>query len=287
MPDEKIITILGGGVGGLVTARELRKRLGRQHRIVLVDREARHVFSPSFLWLMVGKRRPENIWRDLSRLSRKGIEVVRGAVTAIDPESRRVEVDGRTIDSDYLVVALGADLEPGRVPGLADAGHNLYTLDGATEIRDTREEMARGRLVVLVASMPFKCPAAPYEAAMLLEDDLRKRGVRDTVDVTIFSPEPGPMGVTGPELSAAVRGMVEGRGIEYRPQHQIESVDPEARTLRFKDGAEESFDYLVYIPPHVAPQVVRDAGLTGDSGWVSVDRHTMRPGSMACTPSGT
>ena len=278
MPDEKIITILGGGVGGLVTARELRKRLGRQHRIVLVDREARHVFSPSFLWLMVGKRRPENIWRDLSRLSRKGIEVVRGAVTAIDPESRRVEVDGRTIHSDYLVVALGADLNPGLIPGLADAGHNLYTLDGATEIRDTREEMARGRLVVLVASMPFKCPAAPYEAAMLLEDDLRKRGVRDTVDVTVFSPEQGPMGVTGPELSAAVRGMVEGRGIEYRPQHQIESVDPEARTLRFKDGAEESFDYLVYIPPHVAPQVVRDAGLTGDSGWVSVDRHTMATG---------
>ena len=252
MPDEKIITILGGGVGGLVTARELRKRLGRQHRIVLVDREARHVFSPSFLWLMVGKRRPEQIWRDLSRVSKRGIEVVRGAVTAINPESRSVEVNGRTIDSDYLVVALGADLNPGLIPGLADAGYNLYTLDGATEIRDTREEMARGRLVVLVASMPFKCPAAPYEAAMLLEDDLRKRGVRDNVEVTVFSPEPGPMGVTGPKNSAAVRGMVEGRGIEYRPHHQIESVDPETRTLHFKGGAPRSHSITLSTSPHTS-----------------------------------
>jgi sulfide:quinone oxidoreductase len=62
------ITILGGGVGGLVTARELRKRLGKEHEIVLVDRESRHVFSPSFLWLMVGKRRPEQVWSDLSRV---------------------------------------------------------------------------------------------------------------------------------------------------------------------------------------------------------------------------
>ncbi len=275
MPAEKTITILGGGVGGLVTARELRKRLGKEHRIVLVDREARHVFSPSFLWLMVGKRRPEQVWRDLSRVSRKGIEVVAGDITAIDPETRTVKIGDRTIESDYLVVSLGADLRPEIVPGLADAGHNLYTLEGATDIRDTREGVTSGRLVVLVASMPFKCPAAPYEAAMLLEDDLQKRGVREDVSVTVFSPEPGPMGVTGPENSAAVRGMVESRGIEFRPQHKIESVDADARLLRFDDGSEEPFDYLTYIPPHAAPEVVVEAGLTGDSGWVSVDRNSL------------
>ncbi len=220
------ITILGGGVGGLVTARELRKRLGKEHEIVLVDRESRHVFSPSFLWLMVGKRRPEQVWSDLSRVSRKGIEVVQGDVTSIDPGTRAVTVEDRTIESDYLVVSLGADLAPKLVPGLADAGHNLYTLEGATAIRNTRSKLVNGRLVVLVTSMPFKCPAAPYEAAMLLGDDLQKRGVRDNVSVTVFSPEPGPMGVTGPENSAAVRAMVEIRGIEYQPQHRIESVDP-------------------------------------------------------------
>ncbi len=276
MATPKTITILGGGVGGLVTARELRKRLGKEHRIVLVDREARHVFSPSFLWLMVGKRRPEQVWRDLSRLSRKGIEVVHRDVTAIDPETRTVEVDGWSIESDYLVISLGADLKPDLVPGLADAGHNLYTLEGATEISESREGWKHGRLVVLVASMPFKCPAAPYEAAMLLEDDLRSRGVRDDFEVTLFSPEPGPMGVTGPENSAAVQEMVESRGIEYRPQHKVESVDPNARTLRFEDGTEESFDHLVYIPPHVAPNVVVNAGLTGESGWVPVDRSSLQ-----------
>lgn len=275
MPTASTITILGGGVGGLVTARELRKRLGKEHRIVLVDREARHIFSPSFLWLMVGKRRPEQVWSDLSRVSRKGIEVITGDVTSIDPKSRSVVVGDQTIESDYIVVALGADLRPDLVPGLEEAGHNLYSLEGATEIRDTREQVRTGKMAVLVASMPFKCPAAPYEAAMLLEDDLRSRGVRDDVDITVYSPEPGPMGVTGPDNSAAVRGMVESRGIEYRPQHKIESVDPESGTLHFDDGVEESFDYLVYIPPHAAPGVVAEAGLTGESGWVSVDRQSM------------
>jgi len=99
--------------------------------------------------------------------------------------------------------------------------------------------------------------------------------VRGDVEVAVFSPEPGPMGVAGPEMSAAVRQMVEGRGILYRPQHRVESVDPDARTLRFHDGSVEPFDFLVYVPPHVAPEVVREAGLTDDSGWIPVDRGTL------------
>ncbi|MEE8363901.1 MAG: FAD/NAD(P)-binding oxidoreductase [Dehalococcoidia bacterium] len=272
---EKTIIILGGGIGGIVTARRLRKRLGRRHRVVVVDRSDRHLFAPSLLWLMVGERRPEAIQRDLSRLEKKGIEVITGEVTAIDPEQRRVTVDGRDLEADHLVISLGAELAPERLPGLAEAGHNLYTLEGATAIRDTRAQLTSGRLVVLVAAMPFKCPAAPYEAAMLLEHDLRKRGVRDNVSITLFSPEPGPMGVAGPEMSAAVRGMVEQRGITYRPQHRVTSVDPEAHTLQFENGEEDGFDYLAYVPPHAAPKAVIDAGLTNDSGWIPVDRGSM------------
>ena len=272
----KTLVILGGGVGGLVTANEARKRLGREHRVVLVDREARHIFWPSLLWLQVGLREPKEMVRDLGKLGDKGIEVLTGEVGDIDPEKRTVTVDGRELAADYLVVSLGAHLAPERIPGLAEAGHNLYSLDGATAIRDARKELRAGRVIVLTAGTPYKCPAAPYEAAMLLDHDLRKRKLRDRVEVAVYAWEPGPMGVAGPEVSAGVRSLLQDRQIAYYPQHQVSRVDGATRTLHFANGAEASFDLLVYIPPHIAPPVVQQSGLTGESGWVPVDRHTMQ-----------
>ncbi len=276
--------ILGGGVGGLVTARELRKRADKDHRIVLIDRQPNHLFSPSLLWLITGDRKPEKIVRPLDRLKKKGIEVVQGAVTAIDPSDKSVQVDGVEYEADYIVVALGAQLAPENVPGLAQSGHNLYELEGATAIRDTRAKVTSGDVTILVSSLPFKCPAAPYEAAMLLNHDIGKRGLESQVKVSLFTPEPGPMGVTGPDNSAAVRRMVEGKGVSYFPQHVVTSVDSDTKMLNFENGNEARFDYLVYIPPHVAPTVVKDAGLTNESGWAPVDRHTLEtsfPGVFA------
>lgn len=272
---QKTVLVLGGGVGGVVTANELRKKIDTKHRVLLVDQEQQHLFQPSLLWLMTGDREPDRIRRDLSRLERKGIDVVTGEITAIDAEAKTIVAGGQTIESDYMVVSLGAHLAPARVPGLAEAGHNLYTLDGAIAIRDGRMKLTAGELVVLVAGMPFKCPAAPYEAAMLLEADLRKRGVRERVAVSIYSPEPGPMGVAGADVSAGVRQMVESKGIAYHPQHQISEVDAGRRLLRFTDGTEAPFDFLVYVPPHEAPAVVSASGLTSESGWVQVDRNSM------------
>lgn len=258
-----------------MTANELRKRLGKEHRVILVDKEGKHVFWPSLLWLQVGLRKPDKIVRDLGVLKKKDIEIVKGEATAIDPESKAVEIDGRELQADYLVISLGAELAPGNVPGLAEAGYNLYSLDGATAIRDARKELSEGCLVVLTAGMPYKCPAAPYEAALLLDHDLRKRKVRDTVAVAVYAWEPAPMGVAGPEVSAGVRGLLEERDISYHPQHEVSRVDPEARTLHFGNDCEVPFSFLVYVPPHVAPPVVRESPLLGQSGWVPVHRNTM------------
>ena len=271
----KTVVILGGGVGGVVTANELRKHLDKDHRVVLVDKEDKHLFQPSLLWLQVGLREPHSIVRDLSLLKKKGIEVIQGRVDAIDPERKVVQVNGTNLEADYVVVSLGAQLAPEQFPGLEQAGHNLYTLEGATAIRDTRKGLGSGSLAVLVARTPFKCPAAPYEAVMLLDHDLRKRKARDKVSIALYSPEPGPMGVAGPVVSAGVRQLLEERDIAYHPQHQLAGVDPGTRTLRFSNDAEAHYDFLVYVPPHVAPAVVREAGLVGESGWVPVDRHTM------------
>jgi sulfide:quinone oxidoreductase len=271
--NDKTILILGGGIGGTVAASRLRRALPGGHRIVLVEREENHLFQPSLLWLMLGRRTPAAIQRPVARLTRRGIEVVRGRIEHIDPARRAVHIDGRETVADYLVIALGADYAPETVPGLAAAGHNFYTLAGAQALHASLSGLRAGRLALLVSALPFKCPAAPYEAAMLLEAELRRRGVRDRVSVDVYTPEPGPMATAGPEVSAQLRQMIEAKGIGYHPEQVVEGIEPGA--IRFQSGVTAAFDLLAYVPPHQAPAVVREAGLTGESGWIPVNRQTL------------
>ena len=69
--------------------------------------------------------------------------------------------------------------------------------------------------------------------------------------------------------------MLAAKGIPYHPEHQVTAVDARTRRLTFANGAVAEFDLLAYVPPHRPPQVVRDSGLVAESGWVSVDRHTL------------
>src|SRR3972149_5156495 len=98
----KNILILGGGVGGLVAANELRRQLPGEHRVVLVEKNPQHAFAASFLWLMTGDRRPEQITRDVRRLVRPGVEVILAEVQAIDLTNRRGQTSMQTGGYDYF-----------------------------------------------------------------------------------------------------------------------------------------------------------------------------------------
>jgi sulfide:quinone oxidoreductase len=273
---DKSVLVLGGGVGGVVTAVELRKKLPKQHKITLVDREPEHVFAPSLLWLMVGMRERTQISRPLDRLQRKGIEVVHGEIERIEPESKKVTVGGKSLSADYLVVSLGADLAPEAIPGLSEAGHNFYTLKGAQGLRTALGKFGGSRVVVLTAAPAYKCPAAPYEAAMLIDTYLRRRNGAKPPSTDIYAAEPGPMRTAGMEASKGVEQLIKAKGITYHPEHQVVSVDAKARRIRFANGTEAEFDLLAYVPPHRAPKVIKESGLVDDSGWVAVDRQTMQ-----------
>jgi sulfide:quinone oxidoreductase len=270
----KTALILGGGVGGLVAADRLRRALPREHRVILIERERQHLFQPSLLWVAVGDRRPERIQRPLDHLARKGVELVNATVEAIDPSRRVVTAGGREYTGDAVIVALGAELAPETIPGLADGGHNLYTVGGATSIRDALQSFRGGRVAILTAAPAYKCPAAPYEAAMLVEAWLRRHGQRKSTELDFYAAEPGPMGVAGPAVSSAVRQMVESHGIRYHPEHQLVSVGPGARSLAFANGTTAGYDLLIYVPPHRAPAVVRRSGLAPEGGWIGVNRGT-------------
>lgn len=269
------ILVLGGGVGGIVAANALRRRLPARHEVVLINRDETFLFAPSLLWVLVGARRPEQISRPLRRLVRRGVTVTTGEIERIDAASREVTVGGRTVNGDHIVVSLGAATAGGAIPGLRDGGHDLYSLEGAVAFRNALASLRAGRVVILTAAPAYRCPAAPYEAAMLVEAACRSRRVRDQVRIEMFAAEPGPMGVAGPQVSAAVRQMVESRGIDYHPEHQVTRVDSRARRIDFVSGASASYDLLGFVPPHHAPPVVRDSGLCAESGWIAVDRHSL------------
>lgn len=271
----KTALVLGGGVGGLVCANELRRLLPREHRIVLVERNAQHAFAPSFLWLMTGDRKPEQITRPVTRLVRPGVEVMNAEARGIDLPARRVETTGQDLTYDYLVVALGAELAPEAVPGLVAAAHTFYTFEGATALRDALQAFAGGTVAVVVTALPYKCPGAPHEGAMLIADFLRRRGLQEKVEVHLFTPEPQPMPVAGPALGEAVKGMLEARGIAFHPLHKLTSVNPEARELSFEGQETVKYDLLVAIPPHRGPSLVRETGLANEAGWVPVDHSTL------------
>jgi sulfide:quinone oxidoreductase len=242
---------------------------------VVVDKRGEYLFTPSLLWLMVGRRQPKQLTKALPRLLHPGVEVKQAAVEEIDPDRAVVRANGEDLAYDYLVVALGADLAPEVMPGYAEAAHNFFDLEGAAALWPTLQRFEGGRVVVLVSTMPFKCPAAPYEAAMLIEDALRRQGIRDRCQVKVFTPEPQPMGVAGPDMGVAVAGMMAGKNIGFHPNLPLERIDPAEKTLVFQSGRQEPFDFLAAVPPHRPPPVVKASSLANEAGWIPVDKQTL------------
>ncbi len=269
----KTTLILGGGWGGLTAAHHLRGLVSSEHRILVVERSSTFSLGVSNLHLMTGERESvQQIQRDMADLKRSGIEWVHAEIQTIDPENRSVKTDAGTLQTDYLVLALGAELAPGSLPGFEEAAFNLYEAEGAVAIHDELERFEGGRIAVLVAGTPFRCPAAPYEAAMLLEAWTREHGLRDRVEIDLYTPEGIPMAVAGPKVGEALKSFMDDRGIGHHFNQQVTQID--AGVIRFGDEA-VPYDLLVGIPPHRAPSALQQAGLLDSSGYVPVHPQTL------------
>jgi sulfide:quinone oxidoreductase len=274
--NKKIILILGGGVGGIVTANALRAQLPGEHRVIVVEKNTEYLFTPSLLWVMVGWRQPKQITRSLHRLLHSGVEIVQSEVQSIDLDAQQVRTNSSNLDYDYLVVALGADLAPETFPGFSQAAHTPYDLEGATSLWLSLRSFNGGRVAVLVSSMPYKCPAAPYETALLLDDYLRKRGIRERSEVEVYTPETLPMGVAGTAMGKAVVGMLEANDIRFIPQLKPTKVDPDRKKLHFSNREAIPYDLLAGVPPHQPPQAVMESPLANESGWIPVDKRSLQ-----------
>ena len=264
--------VLGGGFGGITVATELKRLLGDGHEVVLVDRNERFSMGLRKLWELVGHATIAEGSRSRELLSAHGVRVVRGVVESIDAARRAAVVDGEELDADFLVVALGAVPRPDLVEGLAEHGHDVWSASGVPGAAGALAGLEHGRILVLVAGAPYPCPPAPFECVMHVDENLRSRGIREQVELSIATIQPILMPNAGPEGSAWMGQQLDERGIAHRAGLGLVRVEP--GTVVLEDG-ELPFDLLLAVPPHRPPDVVRESGLTAESGWIAVDRETL------------
>jgi sulfide:quinone oxidoreductase len=267
------VLVLGAGFGGLELVTRLSEEFGDEVEITLVDRSDAFVFGFSKLDVMFGRTEPaavRHLYRDLVK---PGVRFVQTAIRSIDPNARRVETDAGAFDGDIMVVALGADLDPAVTPGLAEAGHEYYSVEGAFAARAVLDRFEGGRVIVGVLSTPYKCPPAPSETVLMLHDELVRRGLRDRSEISLVVDFPRPI-PPSLEASDALLVAFEERGIEWHPRREVCRLDPGSRTATVRDGGELPFDLFLAVPVHRAPQVVLDSGMTVE-GWVPVNPLTL------------
>ena len=264
---------MGGGFGGLAAAHELRKGLSSEHKITLVDHQPVFFMGLTKLWILNGTRDVGEHSGNRTTLTNRDIDFLEGEVNSIDLKNRNVRVGKQQLTYDYLIIALGADYSVGSTPGFAKNALNLYTESGCAEIRDVLQSFNSGTVTIVVCGLPFKCPPAPYEASMIIDDIMRKRGVRERIKLQVVTPEPHPLTILGPEAGKMVVRLLDERSIGYHPSHKVKEI--QRKSVLTEDGEEIPHDLVLGIPVHVAPQVLKEADLLDQSGWVPVDSTTM------------
>ena len=268
------VVILGGGVGGTLTANLVARHAPAHAHATVVDSTGRHVYQPGFLYVAIGQEKPENLSREETGLLRDDVDLVADAAVAVDPAARTVRLaSGRTLTYDYLVLATGSRTVMDEVPG-AEGAYDFYTMDGATRLHKALERFSGGKILVGVAGIPYKCPPAPVEFVFLLDDYLRARGIRDKSEIKLLSPL--NRAFTIETTSKLVQPILAERDIELCTFFNVETVEPETRTVNSLEGESFEYDLLVLVPPHRGQKVIEDSGLGDERGWVPVDKKTLK-----------
>jgi sulfide:quinone oxidoreductase len=267
------VVVLGAGFGGLELATRLSEELADGVDVVLIDQADGFVFGFSKLDVMFGRTEAAAVHHAYTDLVKPGVRFVHASITRIDPVARAVQTSAGEYEADILVVALGADLDPGATPGLLEGGHEFYTAEAAFALREVLANFAGGRVVVGVTSTPFKCPPAPSETALLMHDFLSSRGLRARSEIALVMPLPVPI-PPSPAASEALLAAFEDRGIRWYPNATVRELDSARKTVVFADGSEMEYDLFLGVPKHRVPAVVADSGMTVD-GWIPVNPLTL------------
>jgi sulfide:quinone oxidoreductase len=266
------ILVLGAGFGGLELSAILSESLGDKAQVTIIDKSDAFIFGFSKLDVMFGRATLDAVRVPYAKFAKPGARLKRETIVAIDPVARRVTTDAGVHECDYLVVALGADYDMAATPGLEDA-NEFYSVGGANALRAILPTFVKGHAVIGVCGAPYKCPPAPSECALLLHDDLIRKGVRGQCEITIVLPLPSPV-PPSPDTSKALIAAFAERDIRFMPNRRVAGVDASRRIASLDDAEELSYELFLGVPKHRAPKVIEDSGMA-EAGWIPVNPRTL------------
>ncbi|MGW4532189.1 NAD(P)/FAD-dependent oxidoreductase [Nocardia sp. NPDC004340] len=269
------VLILGAGFGGLELAAGLSGSVPDEVRVTLLDCAEGFVFGFAKLDVLFRGRTVDEVRTPYDAIDLPAVEFRRETVTAIDPARRTVTTDRGGYAPDTLVVALGAEYDCAATPGFVEDGHEYYSLAGVHRLRRRLDAFTGGTILMSILSVPFKCPPAPYEGALLLHEELVRRDLREATRMRLITPMDSPIPVS-PSSNTAILGALADRGIEYTPGTRVRALDPATHTASTRAG-DLPYDLFIGIPRHRVPEVVQVSGLTagGVDGWIHVDAATL------------
>ena len=284
MPKHYQVLIAGGGTGGISVAARLAEA-DSGLKIALIEPSEKHYYQP--LWTLVGggvfaKEVSERLEADYIPF---GTTWIKDSVARFDPARNQVVLgSGETVTYDYLVVALGIQLDWDRIKGLKEAlgtqnvcsnysyPHSEYTWECVRHFKG-------GTALFTQPGTPIKCAGAPQKALYLSEDYFRNKShVRDKTKMVFASGMAGIFGV--PKYKAALEKVLRRKEIsDTLFRHELVEVRADSKEALFKhlDTGEEKiivFDMLHAVPPQSAPDVIKQSELADAAGWVEVDKYT-------------
>jgi sulfide:quinone oxidoreductase len=267
----------------------LSDAFGAKADVTLIDERDAFVFGYAKLDVLFHGASVDSVSLPYSAIAKPGVRFIQETITGIDPASRRVTTSGGEHEADYLVIALGADYAYEATPGLTEEDA-FYSLAGAVRLAGVIKSFVSGHAVIGVCGAPYKCTPAPSECALLLHDDLVRRGVRDNCTISYIVPQPNPVPPSPDAAEAVLEAFAESE-IKFVPGRRVAALDRDHHFATLDDGTEISYDLFLGVPKHRAPQVVLDSGLAVDD-YVPVDTATLEsryPGVYAvgdCATAG-
>ncbi len=278
------VVILGGGAAGLTVAARLRRSQPGLD-IAVIEPSDSHYYQP--LWTLVGAGvvRKEHTVRPEASVMPRGVTWLRESADCFNPDRNWLRTSsGRVVAYDFLVLALGIQLDWAGVRGLPDAVgrdgvSSNWSYETAERTWDFIRDFRGGTALFTLPDTPVKCPGAAQKIMYLADDHFRRSGVRDRTRIVFASAASSIFAVE--KYARTLRAVLERKGIETFFRHNLVEVFPRSRQAVFQhlDTGEHvvmPYDLLHVAPPQSAPDVVKRSPFADARGWAEVDKHSLR-----------
>ncbi len=275
----KKILILGSGAGGTMVAANLAKKLNlKEWQITIIDKDEIHHYQPGWLFIPFGVYTAKDCQKPKREFIPAGVNYVTDEVVGLDTSKREVQGKKEAYPYDWLVIASGCSIVPEEVDGMMEDWRknifDFYTLDGARTLREKLKYFSKGRLVLNIAELPYKCPVAPLEFVYMADWFFDVHGVRDNIEIELVTPMAGAF--SKPIASGILGDTMIQKNIKVTPNFDLAKVNPEEQTIESHKGDKVDYDLLVAIPPNFGAKFLEGTGLEDPLRFVETDHFTLK-----------